>query len=79
MRRTALGLVAAGVLVAASTAPALAQIGVYVGPGGIGIETGPPGYYYYGPGPYYRYYDYAPGYVYDHPQWWYRHHYVRHY
>jgi hypothetical protein len=62
MKKLALGLVAAGALVTATAVPAMAQIGVYAGPGGFGIGIGAPGYYY-GPGPYYGggYYDYAPG------------------
>ena len=63
MKRLALGLVAAGALVTTTAVPALAQIGVYAGPGGFDIGIGTPGYYYGGPGPYYGggYYDYAPG------------------
>jgi hypothetical protein len=66
MRKLALGLVAAGALVTATALPAAAQVGVYAGPGGIGVGVGPVGV---GPGPYYDgpyrdgYYDYAgPGY-----------------
>jgi hypothetical protein len=72
MRKLALGLVAAGVLVTAAAYPALAQVDVYVGPGGFSIGT--PGYYpgYYYGSPYYGYHAYAPGYRY-HPEW-YRHH-----
>jgi hypothetical protein len=61
MRRLTLGLAAAGAFIVAAAAPAVAQIGVYIGPGGIGVEAAPPGYYY-GPGPQYGYYAYAPGY-----------------
>jgi len=78
MRKLAYGLVAAGALVVATALPALAQVDVYVGPGGFSIGT--PGYYgspYYGyDRPYHGgYYAYAPGYRY-HPGWHrhYRHH-----
>ena len=78
MKKLLLGLVAAGALVTATAVPALAQVDVYVGPGGFSIGT--PGYYpgYYYGSPYYRpgYYAYAPGYRY-HPGWrrdYYRHH-----
>jgi hypothetical protein len=75
MRRLTLGLVAAGALIVAGAAPAAAQVGVYIGPGGIGVEAVPPGYYY-GPGPYNGYYAYAPGYrFYREPEWYaYRYH-----
>jgi hypothetical protein len=67
MKKLALGLVAAGALITATAVPAMAQIGVYAGPGGFGIGIGVPGPYYGGPyygGPYYNggYYNYAPGY-----------------
>lgn len=80
MKKLALGLVAAGALVTATAVPAMAQIGVYAGPGGFGVGIGAPGYYY-GGGPYYGggYYDYAPGWG---PAWgwhghpgWHGHHY----
>jgi hypothetical protein len=62
MKKLAFGLVAAGALVAATAVPALAQVGIYAGPGGFSVELGAPGYYYGGPAPYYSgYYDYAPG------------------
>jgi hypothetical protein len=55
------GAVAAGALLAATAVPPLAQVGVYAGPGGFGVELGAPGYYYGGPAPYYAgYNDYAP-------------------
>jgi hypothetical protein len=76
MKKLALGLVAAGALVAATAVPALAQVGIYAGPGGFSVELGAPGYYYGGPAPYYSggYYDYAPGWddgyrVYGQPGW----------
>ena len=70
MKKLVLGLVAAGTLLTA--APAMAQVGFYAGPGGIGIGVGAP---YYGP---YGYYDYyagpgvyvAPGWRYHHWQHW---------
>jgi hypothetical protein len=37
MKKLALGAVAAGALVAATAVPALAQVGVYAGPGGISV------------------------------------------
>jgi len=46
MKKLALGAVAAGALVAATAVPALAQVGVYAGPGGISVGAGTPGYYY---------------------------------
>jgi hypothetical protein len=70
MRKIALGIIAAGTLLAAA-APAMAQIGFYAGPGGVGVGVGAP---YYGPG--YGYYDYygGPGVVVT-PGWhrWHRH------
>jgi hypothetical protein len=70
MRKLVLGVVAAGTLVAAAAAPAMAQVDVYAGPGGVGVGVGPfgagigPGPYYndrYYAAPYRGYYDYAPG------------------
>jgi hypothetical protein len=46
MRKIALGLVAAASLLTA--APAMAQVGFYAGPGGVGV--GVPGPYYNGCG-----------------------------
>jgi hypothetical protein len=62
MKKLALGIAAAAVLM--SAAPAMAQVGFFAGPGGVGV--GAPGPYYgYGCGPYnYRcngYYDYYGG------------------
>ena len=72
MKTLALGAIAAGALVAATAVPALAQVGVYAGPGGVGVDIGAPSHDY-GPGPYYRgYYDHAPGWNSD-PRF-YRHH-----
>ena len=52
MRKLALGIAAAAALLTAS-APAMAQVGFYAGPGGVGIGVG---------GPYYDgYYDYYGG------------------
>jgi hypothetical protein len=57
-----LGATAVGALaltaVAVPLTPAKAQIGVQVGPFGVGV--GAPYYDYYGPGPYYGYYGYVP-------------------
>lgn len=66
MRKLALGVVAAAMLLAAAV-PAIAQVGFYAGPRGFGIGVGAP----YG---YYDYYDYygGPG-VYVAPGWRYRH------
>jgi len=55
MRKLALGIVAAATLLAAA-APAMAQVGFYAGPGGVGVAVGPPYY-----GPYDGYYDYYGG------------------
>jgi hypothetical protein len=56
MRKLTLGFVAAVALLAAA-APAMAQVGIYAGPGGVGVGIGPPYY-----GPYYNgYYDYYGG------------------
>jgi hypothetical protein len=49
MRKLALGLAAAGAVFAA--VPAMAQVGIYAGPGGVGVDVG-------GPGPYRCGYDY---------------------
>lgn len=67
MKKLALGIAAAGALLVASV-PAMAQIGVYAGPGGFSVGVGAP---YYGPGyPYgYGYYDYYGG-----PRWHHWHH-----
>ena len=53
MRKIALGLVAAGALVATAAAPAMAQ--------GFGFRIAGPGYY---ADPYYGYYNYTPGMAY---------------
>ena len=58
MKKIALGVVAAATLFTATAVPALAQVGFYAGPGGVGVQVGPPVYQdYYGP----RYYDYYGG------------------
>ncbi|MGB6537597.1 MAG: hypothetical protein WBF58_16735 [Xanthobacteraceae bacterium] len=62
MRKLALGL-AAGAMLLTAAVPAMAQVGFYAGPGGVGIGVGAP---YYGPG-YHDYYG-APG-VYAAPGW----------
>jgi hypothetical protein len=59
MKKLALGAIAAGALVAATAVPALAQVDVYAGPGGIGVDVGTPGYSYGRPDR--GYYNYAPG------------------
>jgi len=60
MRKLALGIVAAATLLTA--APAMAQVGFYAGPGGIGVGVGGVGAPYYGYGYPYGYYGYAgPG------------------
>ena len=59
MKKIALGIIAAATLFTA--APAMAQVGFYAGPGGVGIGFGAPGPYYdcgyYGCGRYYDYYN----------------------
>ena len=62
MKKLALGIATAAVLL--SAAPAMAQIGFYAGPGGVGVGVGAPGPYYGGCGynyPCERYYDYYDG------------------
>jgi hypothetical protein len=57
MKKIALGILAAATLFTA--VPAMAQVGFYAGPGGVGIGVGAPGPYY-GDCGYYgcrRYYD----------------------
>jgi hypothetical protein len=67
MRKLALGLVAAGALITATAVPALAQVDVYAGPGGVGIGIGAPGYHHgYHGAPDRRGYAYEPGYRYHH-------------
>lgn len=84
MKKLALGVVTAAALLTAAAAPAAAQIGVRVGPFGVGI--GAPGPYYgcsyynncYG-GPYYDYYG-GPGVVIGggwHGHHWHGHHWHR--
>ena len=72
MRKLALGIAAAAILLAASV-PAMAQVGFYAGPGGVEVGVGPP---VYGPSTY-GYYDYygGPGVVVG-PGW--HHHYWHH-
>jgi hypothetical protein len=73
MRKLALGIVAAATLLAAA-APAMAQVGIYAGPGGVGVGVGVPGPYYGYPNGYYDYYG-GPGVVVT-PGWhrrWHRH------
>lgn len=65
MNKLAIGIVSAVALL--SAAPAMAQVGFYAGPGGVGVDVGAPGpYYRYGCGPYRDYacngyYDYYDG------------------
>jgi hypothetical protein len=60
MRKLLLSTAATAALVTAAAAPAMAQFGFYVGPGGVGVGVGGP---YYGAAPYYGgYYDYPYGY-----------------
>jgi hypothetical protein len=62
MRKLAIGLVAAAAVLTA--APAMAQIGFYAGPGGVGVGVGAPGPYYRCGYDYpceRRYYDYYDG------------------
>jgi hypothetical protein len=66
MKKLALGLVAAATLLTA--APAMAQVGFYAGPGGVGVGFGGP---YYSPYGYYDYYG-GPGF-YGGPAWRYHH------
>ena len=46
MKKLALGI-ATAVLLATAAAPAMAQVGFYAGPGGVGINLGAPAPYYY--------------------------------
>lgn len=57
MRKLIVGLAAAAALLTVSV-PAMAQVGFYAGPGGVGVDVGPPAY---GPYPYGGYYDYYGG------------------
>jgi hypothetical protein len=66
MRKLALGIAAAATIFTA--VPAMAQVGLYAGPGGVGVQFGGP-YGYYGYAPYRGYYDYAPAPAYG----WHRH------
>ena len=68
MRKLALGLAAAGALVAVTAVPAIAQVEFYAGPGGFDVEVAP---HYYGHDyyPYRGYYDEYRG-----PGWAYRYH-----
>jgi hypothetical protein len=63
MKKLALGLVAAATIFTA--VPAMAQVGFYAGPGGVGVGVGVPGPYYSCGYPNYpcdrTYYDYYGG------------------
>jgi hypothetical protein len=67
MKKMMLGIATAAVLVTAAAAPAMAQVGFYVGPGGVGVGVGGP---YYGGYPYGGYYGgyYGPR-AYVGPRW----------
>ncbi|HEY1979058.1 MAG TPA: hypothetical protein VGH13_03150 [Xanthobacteraceae bacterium] len=63
MKKLALGIATAAVLMGAA-APAMAQIGFYAGPRGVGVGVGAPGPYYSDCGYYNNcggYYDYYGG------------------
>jgi hypothetical protein len=45
MRKLALGVGTAALLTAAAAAPAMAQVGFYAGPFGVGVGVGAPAYY----------------------------------
>jgi hypothetical protein len=70
MRKLILGAISAAALVFAA-APAMAQVGFYVGPGGFTVGAGAP---YYGPYPY-GYYDYygGPGWYWHGHRHWHHH------
>jgi hypothetical protein len=65
MRKLVLGIGTAVVLLTAA-APAMAQVGFYVGPGGFGVGVAPDPYYD-GPYGYYNDYDHGP---YYHRHYW---------
>jgi hypothetical protein len=78
MKKLAVGIAAAAVLLTA--APAMAQVGFYAGPGGVGVQFGGP---YYGSGygvyPYrHRYYDYYNGPTWPGPRVWHGHRFHHH-
>jgi hypothetical protein len=45
MKKLALGI-ATAVLLATAAVPAMAQVGFYAGPGGVGVDVGAPAPYY---------------------------------
>jgi hypothetical protein len=61
MRKLALGILAAATLLTAAV-PAMAQVGFYAGPGGVGVGVGAPYYNGYPDNGYYDYYG-GPGVV----------------
>jgi hypothetical protein len=70
MKKLMLGLATAAVLLTA--VPAMAQVGFFAGPRGVGVQVGGPGYYGGYGAPYNGYYDYynGPGVVIGgHPGW----------
>ena len=79
MRKLLLSTAAAAALVTAAAAPAMAQFGIYAGPGGVGVGIGAPyygGYYDY-PYGYYDSYRGPPGVVVA-PGWRWHHRHYRH-
>jgi hypothetical protein len=65
MKKLALGIATAAVLATAAASPAMAQVGFYAGPGGVGIDLGATSPYYRDDCGYYGcgggYYDYYGG------------------
>ncbi len=60
MKKLAIGALAAATIFTA--VPAMAQVGFYAGPGGVGVQVAPPGpYYEYGYPRDRSYYDYYGG------------------
>ena len=45
MRAVVLSALLASGLALGATSPALSQAGIYIGPGGVGVDIGPPRYY----------------------------------
>jgi hypothetical protein len=75
MKKIALGIVAAATIFAA--VPAMAQVGFYAGPGGVGVDVGVPGPSYNCGWPNYPcdrgYYDYYGGPAYSAGPGWHGH------
>lgn len=72
MKKLTIGIAAAAML--ASAVPAMAQVGFYAGPGGVGVQVGSPYYDYYAPR---GYYDYYRGPVWHGHPGWHHHHWHR--